>query len=71
MPSEDYPGFAWLSEHWDELADFNFQWVAVNENGPLAHDVELVTVMQSVIEQGKQGRAVYAFVDFSEFEISR
>jgi hypothetical protein len=66
MPAEDYPGFEWLGRYWDELGGFNFQWIAVTQKGPIAHDSDLAEVVRSVIRQGAQNNAVYAFVDFPE-----
>jgi hypothetical protein len=66
MPTEDYHGFEWLRRSWDELRRSNFQWVAVDGSGPIASNPDLAEVIQSVIQQQAQDRAVYTFVDFEE-----
>ena len=68
MPTDDYPGFEWLRRNWDELAPFNFQWVAVDGNQLIANGRDLAEVIRTVIRQGVQSKAVYAYIDFPEVE---
>jgi hypothetical protein len=65
MPT-DVSGSEWLRRNWDQLRQYNFEWVAATEERLVQHDAELSIVMQSVISQQLQEHVVYAFVDFVE-----
>lgn len=71
MSIEQFPGARWLQRNWNELQQFNFEWVAANGEGLIAHDSELEIVMNEVIEENLVNHVVYAFVDFDEVDIDR
>ena len=58
------PGTLWLREHWLELADRNFQWVAATGEGVVANGERLDEVMDEVMSRGLAEAVVYAYVDF-------
>ena len=74
MTREHQPAGEWLRANWEELRQYNFQWVAATEHGlilspggtPITHE-DLGVVMSAVAQTDLVGRAVYAFVDWVEF----
>lgn len=66
MPENDFPGAIWLREHWENLIQINFQWVAANGSQLVAHNPDFGVVMETVVKLEMQNQVVYAFIDFPE-----
>lgn len=64
MPIDEL-GVVWLREHWEDLREYNFQWVAAGQEGVIASNPSLEALI-SRVEYSSAEQAVYAWVDFPE-----
>ncbi|MBV9328333.1 MAG: hypothetical protein JO352_31845 [Chloroflexi bacterium] len=58
----------WLRQHWGELLQYNFQWVASDGVRLLAHDADLQVVINAVNSEGLASIAVYALIAYDEVQ---
>ncbi|HEU0021280.1 MAG TPA: hypothetical protein VFR55_06360, partial [Dehalococcoidia bacterium] len=67
MAMDHQPAAIWFRENWEELRQYNFQWVAATDNGlimsqdgtPLVRE-DLGELMSEVAQTGLGDGAVYA-----------
>lgn len=60
------PAEIWMLEHWPQVEQFNFQWVAVDGTDIIGHSPDLDALMTDVDRRGLARDALYVFVEYPQ-----